>query len=69
MHSLWYFFQFEKRKLRDRAKMRAILEVDEISEAEKPVEKKESGEKEKPAELEVQQIQLEMDLTLNQVRI
>lgn len=67
------YVEFEKRKLRDRAKMRAIMEADEISEEEKLVEKKEKKEvveeKEKPAELEVQQIQLDMRLTLNQVGV
>ncbi|VDN06934.1 unnamed protein product [Thelazia callipaeda] len=63
--------EFEKPKLKDMAKIHAIMEVDEISETPEGF----GAYKEKETELleekktDVQQIQLEMNLTLNQVRV
>lgn len=68
--SKYSLFQFEKSRVRDLAKMRAIMEVDEISESEEVVEvKKEVGmeEQQQQKKTDVQQIQLEMSLTLKQV--
>uniref|UniRef100_F1KPF0 Vacuolar protein sorting-associated protein 13A n=1 Tax=Ascaris suum TaxID=6253 RepID=F1KPF0_ASCSU len=59
---------FERAKLRDRAKMRAIMEADEIGEE---VAAKEQPAADSTAEKKVheQQVQLEMELQLNQVGV
>uniref|UniRef100_A0A183DUY2 VPS13 domain-containing protein n=1 Tax=Gongylonema pulchrum TaxID=637853 RepID=A0A183DUY2_9BILA len=75
-----FFFQFEKARVKDLAKMRAIMEVAEIEHTAEKVEvkKEESGvggepqqqqqqDQQQQRKTDVQQIQLELNLTLDQV--
>ncbi|VIO96842.1 Uncharacterized protein BM_BM5678 [Brugia malayi] len=61
--------EFEKARIRDLAMMHAIMEASEISEDEHLKVKKNDIEKQEEKKIDMQQIQLEVNLTLKQVQI